>query len=193
MSESVEVGSLFWLETIVKTFFSNLTASSYQFGFERSFNLHSHVDAITAWMQANWTNSVIVAALYLIMVFLGGRYMSSRARYELRKPLIAWNVALAAFSIVGTIRVWPEFIEAIFGHGLVYSVCDSSVYYGISGFWGFLFAMSKLPELIDTLFIILRKQVKLNTFKIRILNLILKYLNKKIKISQLDIFYYKII
>jgi elongation of very long chain fatty acids protein 6 len=165
LESSVEFGPLFRLETIVKPLNPNLTASSisysYQFGFERPFHSHAHVDAIKTWMQANWTYSVLAAALYLTLVFVGRQYMSSRARYELRKPLIAWNVALATFSIVGTIRVWPEFIEAIFGKSLVYSVCDGSVYYGISGFWGFLFGMSKLPELVDTLFIVLRKQVKI--------------------------------
>jgi elongation of very long chain fatty acids protein 6 len=37
-------------------------------------------------------------------------------------------------------------------------VCDEEFLYGVIGNWSFLFTMSKIPELIDTLFIVLRKQ-----------------------------------
>jgi elongation of very long chain fatty acids protein 6 len=84
--------------------------------------------------------------------------MRSRPRYELRVLLILWNVCLAVFSIVGAIRSFPEFYNALSERGVVYSVCDGSYAYGITGFWAFMFIMSKVPELIDTLFIILRKQ-----------------------------------
>lgn len=50
-------------------------------------------------------------------------------------------------------------MDAVFNQGVVYSVCDGSYAYSITGFWAFVFCMSKLPELIDTVFIVLRKQV----------------------------------
>lgn len=136
---------------------------SSEFGFERVFESRSRVDQIGAWMHANWTSSIFISIVYIILVFIGRKLMESRPKYELRKPLIVWNLFLATFSIMGTIRVWPEFLHAIFNRGIVYSVCDYSFAYSITGFWAYLFCMSKLPELIDTLFIVLRKQVTIST------------------------------
>jgi elongation of very long chain fatty acids protein 6 len=139
---------------------SNITQSLYThiFGFENLFESHEYVNNLGKWMQNNWTLSVIISVIYMICIFAGRRYMESRPKYELRMPLLIWNLVLAIFSIVGAIRVWPEFIYALTNHGIVYSVCDSSYAYSITGFWAFMFCMSKLPELVDTLFIVLRKQ-----------------------------------
>lgn len=135
---------------------------SYEFGFERLFESHSRVNAIKAWMQQNWAYSFQFAFLYLLIIYAGQAYMKNRPRFELRKPLIAWNLFLAAFSILGTIRAWPEFIDAVVNNGLVFSVCDTSsrAGYSIPGFWYFAFILSKLPEFVDTMFIVLRKQVR---------------------------------
>lgn len=139
--------------------FTSYAGDRYRFGFERPFDSPLYVDNMTVWMQANWTYSFLFAAIYLTLVFVGRRFMKNRPRYELRTPLIVWNITLAAFSILGTVRVWPEFFDALVSHDIVYSVCNARFIYSISGFWGFVFCMSKLPELIDTLFIVLRKQV----------------------------------
>jgi elongation of very long chain fatty acids protein 6 len=84
--------------------------------------------------------------------------MRNRSKYELRFPLIIWNVILASFSIMGTIRVLPDFIQILTNNGVVYSVCNNDFAYGITGFWSLMFILSKLPELVDTLFIVFRKQ-----------------------------------
>jgi len=84
--------------------------------------------------------------------------MEKRERIELRFPLILWNVALALFSIFGMIRCVPEMIYNLGKDGLQYTICDNSNIYGITGYWITIFCISKVPELIDTLFIVLRKQ-----------------------------------
>ncbi len=42
----------------------------------------------------------------------------------------------------------------------MHGICDSRSYIGSygGGIWAFLFPLSKLPELVDTAFIVLRKQ-----------------------------------
>jgi len=40
----------------------------------------------------------------------------------------------------------------------VHSYCNSDWQYGVTGGWGGLFIISKFPELIDTAFIVARKQ-----------------------------------
>lgn len=45
-----------------------------------------------------------------------------------------------------------------FQNGLTYSLCHSCNPDGVAAFWSFLFAISKLVELGDTLFIVLRKK-----------------------------------
>jgi len=128
------------------------------FGFESLFESKEYVDNIGKWMKHNWHLSIVISFIYVILVGLGNIWMRSRPKYELRFMLIIWNLFLAVFSITGAIRSFPEFYYALTQHGIVYSVCDSNWIYGVSGFWGFIFAISKVPELIDTLFIILRKQ-----------------------------------
>jgi elongation of very long chain fatty acids protein 6 len=129
---------------------------SHVFGFESLFQENS--EHFHAWMIRNWTLSVVIAAAYCAFVFVGRRVMSARPRFECRAPLIAWNIFLALFSMLGTVRVLPEFAWIISNKGVTESVCNNSYGYGITGFWAYMFIMSKLPELIDTVFIVLRKQ-----------------------------------
>lgn len=131
---------------------------SHKFGFEKLFESKEFVDNLGKWMKNNWTMSISISIIYIILIFLIKFYMKNKTRYELRFPLIVWNIFLATFSIMGTIRTSPEFFYSINQKGIVYSVCDSSYAYGVTGFWAFMFIMSKLPELIDTVFIVFRKQ-----------------------------------
>ena len=147
----------------LKSFEGKLNATknftySHIFGFEDLFESHEFVDNIVKWMKRNWTSSITISVIYIILIALGKHWMSTRPKYELRVPLILWNISMAVFSITGAIRVLPEFIYTITKHGIVYSICDDSYGYGITGFWGLMFIMSKMPELIDTLFIVFRKQ-----------------------------------
>merc|ERR1711887_411474 len=59
---------------------------------------------------------------------------------------------------MGALRTWPELLYTLFNHGFHHSVCIPSFYDGVTGFWAYMFVISKMPELGDTLFIVLRKQ-----------------------------------
>jgi len=86
--------------------------------------------------------------------------MANRQPFQLRGPLVAWNIMLAVFSITGAARTFPEFIYTFSTQGFHHSLCVPSFIERdrVSGFWTWMFVLSKVPELGDTIFIVLRKQ-----------------------------------
>lgn len=136
---------------------SGLNYSSLWF-YEQKFYSPRYVASKKSWMENNWHLSIVYAAIYIVAVFAGKHFMRNRQKFDLRRALIAWNLVLASFSIIGTIRVWPEFIHTIRTYGFEHSICSNDYASGVNGCWGWLFLLSKVPELVDTVFIILRKQ-----------------------------------
>ncbi len=122
--------------------------------FERNFN----EEEFFQWINQNWSLSVWYSAVYLVIIFGGKYYMQKRPRFEIRPALALWSAILGAFSIFGAIRTIPETFYVIHNHGWQYSVCIPSYTIGPTAFWTFLFTISKVYELGDTIFIILRKQ-----------------------------------
>jgi len=111
-----------------------------------------------AWLSARWTDSLIYAAFYVVIVFGTQHLMKNRQRFELKLPLTLWNVGLAGFSIMGAIRCTAEWYHTMTTKGTHASVVDQTFYEGRAGLWTLLFTLSKLVELGDTVFIVLRKQ-----------------------------------
>jgi len=130
---------------------------SYVFDFERDFE---H-EVTKGWFLENWRTIITYAAgLYMLLIFGGQQYMSTRPRMEIRGPLILWNALLGIFSIMGALRTWPEILHVLGEHGIYHSLCIPSFIEKdrVAGYWTFMFVMSKVPELGDTIFIVLRKQ-----------------------------------
>lgn len=119
---------------------------------------HFDKEPWVTWLSARWTDALLYAAVYVVIVFGGQHLMKSRARFELNLMLTLWNVGLAGFSIMGAIRCTAELFHTITSKGMHASVVDMTFYDGPSGLWVLLFTLSKLVELGDTLFIVLRKQ-----------------------------------
>lgn len=122
--------------------------------FERGFDPKPS----TLWMQNHWMQSVYLSIVYVLFIFGGQRYMAERVGYKLKAPLVAWNAALAIFSIMGCIRFTPDFFYILWNYGFHYSICVTSYAQGVPGFWTEMFALSKALELFDTMFIVLRKR-----------------------------------
>jgi len=113
----------------------------------------------TIWLQDNWQLSIALSVLYAITIFAGQKVMSKRSSFELEGLLTYWNAALAIFSILGSLRTTPEFFHVLIHHGFRYSVCTAGyAQISVTGLWMKLFAFSKALELIDTVFIVLRKR-----------------------------------
>lgn len=111
-------------------------------------------------MQRYWHTSFYAVAIYTMVIFGGQALMSNRPAFKLRRLLTLWNTSLALFSIIGTFRTLPELLHVLGRFGFYHSVCHPSFIEAVkpSGFWTWMFTLSKVPELGDTVFIVLRKQ-----------------------------------
>ena len=112
------------------------------------------------WMNNYWWMSFVFSGIYLTLIYLGHQFMKNRKPYDLRRALCMWSTGLAAFSIYACCRAFPHLWNNIIMYGgFEYSICDVNYFIGSThlGIWSFLFPLSKLPELFDTVFIILRK------------------------------------
>ncbi|NXU78633.1 ELOV6 protein, partial [Oreotrochilus melanogaster] len=103
--------------------------------------------------------SVFLAVAYVILVFGIQQFMKGRRAYSLRTPLALWSLGLALLNGIAAQRVWQQLSFILATKGFRHSVCSQSFYvHPISKLWVYLFALSKLLELGDTLFIVLRKK-----------------------------------
>jgi len=119
---------------------------------------HINLTKCRRWMADNWTLSVFASAVYIILIFAGQSWMKNRPAFQLRKLLVAWNIGLAIFSIIGFIRTVPELVHINGNFGFHFSICIREHHNTATAFWGWMMAWSKLVELGDTAFIVLRKQ-----------------------------------
>jgi len=136
-------------------------SSHYQYGHVFPFEDRFDQRVAQGWVQEHWVSVCTwTGFLYVLLVFSGQAWMSSRPAYQLRNLLAAWSAFLAIFSIIGFVRVLPEFLHTLVYGGLYKSICDPSFIHSnkVSGYWTWLFTLSKMPELGDTVFIVLRKQ-----------------------------------
>jgi len=93
---------------------------SYVFDFEKEFE-HQETKE---WFLENWQTIIAYAAgLYMLLIFGGQQYMSTRPKMEIRGVLTLWNTTLALFSIMGALRTWPEFLHVLSEHGIYHSLC----------------------------------------------------------------------
>lgn len=153
------------LFTVYLFAFAGLQAASYLdllpvFAFESMG--HWQVRALcTKFGDYMWVPFVLGFAYYVIIFSLQAA-MKDRPGYDLRTPLAAWSLLLAIFSVCGSLRTVPVLFKTLQSHGPYHIVCGDSraewVYNNPAGWWTIVFALSKVPELIDTLFIVLRKR-----------------------------------
>jgi hypothetical protein len=103
----------------------------------------------------------ILVFLYLSSIYCGNKYMKCRNPYNLRYTLVLWNAILSLFSFIGALRTFPTFLTIVTINNFSDTIClDPRTTWGngASGLWVQLFIYSKIPELIDTFFIIARKK-----------------------------------
>lgn len=125
---------------------------------QRNFN---HTD-IHAYMSTHDEVPVLFTCLYLALIFYVPELLakSPPAKY-LAWPLTLWNLVLAVFSCLGCYFLGAEFVRLVSENGLRWSVCtkpEASHCDGAIGFWLVLFVLSKIPEMMDTVFLVLRKR-----------------------------------
>jgi len=112
--------------------------------------------AFSAFMVQHYEIPVVLAMVYLITVFSLREAMKEKAPFSLQRPLMLWNVGLALFSMTGFyVLLWPT-IQVISHRGFLHDLCTPDA--EMDNPWPLFFCLSKIPEFLDTLFIVLRKR-----------------------------------
>jgi len=90
----------------------------------------------------------VTIALYGAAIFSGQRFMKNQERWNWRNSMALWNLGLAIFSFIGTIRLLPYVLhifstmstEDVFCHDARTTFANGS-----TGLWVQLFLISKFP------------------------------------------------
>lgn len=125
---------------------------------ERPFVNNEFTESLYIWLAHYWYTSIIFSFVYILLIFWGKWLMCTRSAMKIEKYLMIWNASLALFSITGTIRLLPYFLSFVYKFGFIGSICTAQPHGGIHTVWFHFFTLSKLVELIDTLFLVLRKR-----------------------------------
>jgi hypothetical protein len=130
-----------------------------------------HITSFLAWQETFKGQAMVDAmrdhidipvtfvTLYLTLIF----YIPSRVSKPVncKTSFAIWNLLLTVFSILGSIHTVPVLVGTIWKHGLRYSACaevEGFYFNGAVGFWVCLFILSKIPELMDTVFLVVQKK-----------------------------------
>lgn len=125
------------------------------FEFERNFDDVYWID----WIDRHWFYTIPIGIVYVLSLWPLQKWMEGRPPMKSRAPLIVWNFFLCVFSVTAAVRGVPVLLLGLYRDGFLSTVCDNKYYSREFGnIWGILFVLSKIPELGDTYFIILRKQ-----------------------------------
>ncbi|KAM3723606.1 putative fatty acid elongation protein [Dirofilaria immitis] len=112
----------------------------------------------TICMQENWYQTINVSIGYFFIIKLIQYFMKHRSAFKLHWPLFIWNLSLALFNTFGFIRFSEQMIHSLLYEGIYPSLCYSVNPTDVAAYWAYLFLWSKVVELGDTLFIILKKK-----------------------------------
>ena len=99
--------------------------------------------------------------LYVLFLVFGTRFMKTRSAFPLKSAFAYWNLFLSVFSFYGVTRTVPHLLYRIATEDFEDTVCKSAhVGYGggTAGLAVQIFILSKIPELLDTVFLILLKK-----------------------------------
>ncbi|KAI6656514.1 Elongation of very long chain fatty acids protein 6-like [Oopsacas minuta] len=125
--------------------------------FLRSIEDQFDVENAFPWMRKNFRFSIYASIFYIISILLLQRYMNTHKRIDLRFSLSVWSFLLAIYSTVGAYYNICYLVPKIWNDGIKSAACDEIYIRNQTGLWLFLFILSKVPELVDTYFIIFRK------------------------------------
>ena len=125
-----------------------------------------------AWAARAWPVPWALAAAYLLAVWRGRGWLAGGAPLTLARPLLAWNLALAAFSVAGLACLGPALAAEVAARGAAAVLCPASAAAsaaaaaaaappslyarGARGAAMLAFMLSKVPELADTAFLLAR-------------------------------------
>lgn len=106
-------------------------------------------------------NLQLLVVLYAALLLAGPKAMENREPFKLKGVMRVWNFSLALFSIFGGISCTKMMIYMMRDRSFYEVTChfDSFVAYdGPYAFWVYVFMVSKVAELMDTVFLVLQKK-----------------------------------
>ncbi|PAV60909.1 hypothetical protein WR25_12094 [Diploscapter pachys] len=111
------------------------------------------------WTSDHLPFAMQMSVIYMVVIFSIQRAMRHCPAFSLRLPLAVWNLFLALISILMAYKFIKEFLTFHFTNGMMHGMCYSGDFMkGANGYFVFVFVVSKLFEMVDTLFIVLRKR-----------------------------------
>lgn len=118
---------------------------------------------LTAMKQNNYMIPIGCVVAYVAFVFwLGPKWIEARGKpFDLKYPMALWNLSLSLFSFWGASRTVPHLIWRLNNETYEDSVCISphkSFGGSAVGLATQMFILSKIPELFDTVFMVLKKK-----------------------------------
>jgi elongation of very long chain fatty acids protein 6 len=119
------------------------------------FDTHAWI----VWAREHADVPVFAVSLYLIVVFYVPQFVARP--WPLRTAWAVWNLALSAFSALGAYRCVPHLVRALRADGLAHTLCAPPEEWYLrdeTGTWVSLFIFSKIPELLDTAFLVLQRK-----------------------------------
>lgn len=126
--------------------------------FEQGYDANPVLNYLQKW---KYIAPPIVVLIYGTGCYLGQKYMKDRASSDISFVLSVWNALLAGFSLYGAIRTVPHLLYRIGTLTFEETICEDPCTAFGSGAVGLatqLFILSKVPELFDTAFLILKKK-----------------------------------
>ena len=119
-------------------------------------------EVLIGFMKSYPDIPIALTLLYLgLVLYVPKNIMDARSPMKLRWVVAFWNFLLTAFSMSGSLVCVPRVIEIITARGFYASICgDSKENFsdGRVGFWVAAFLLSKIPELMDTVFLVAQKK-----------------------------------
>ena len=104
---------------------------------------------------------LVAITLYAIGIVGGKAYFANRPAWNWRKGMAMWNLGLSIFSGIGFLRTFPQLVHNLIHYTATENLChdpESQYGSGATGLWVQMFILSKIPELLDTLFIVVHKK-----------------------------------
>uniref|UniRef100_A0A0K0E7J6 Elongation of very long chain fatty acids protein n=1 Tax=Strongyloides stercoralis TaxID=6248 RepID=A0A0K0E7J6_STRER len=118
----------------------------------------SKIDSLK-WTEERIPFVIQTIVIYLVSIFTLQKVMKNYEAFKLNIPLAIWNLFLSVYSTITVYYLYNDFFGSIMKYGIIDSWCVLGDYdKGITGYYVWLFTISKLFELIDTFFIVLRKK-----------------------------------
>ncbi|CAD2219303.1 fatty acid elongase [Angomonas deanei] len=104
---------------------------------------------------------VYFEVFYILLIYYGPKWMEKREPFKLKSLTTVWNLLLTLYSCGGAVGCVTLLMYLLETYGFYGTTCHFPkyvIYDGEYSFWIFAFLLSKFPEMIDTVFLVLQKK-----------------------------------